>query len=81
MVKSIIVGFGLYIITTILSLLIISAIGLFNKDIMNLIDTADVISIKAIKTIMYIAIVIYLSYNTIYYFIGKKQLEKGVNIE
>lgn len=56
----------MYIFTQLITL------GLFNKDIMNIITT-NIVSIKGIK--------MYIIYNIIYYFIGKWQLEKGINID
>ena len=48
---------------------------------MNLINTKDTISVEAIKFIIGVAIAIYMVYNIAYYLIGKKQLEKGVNVD
>lgn len=81
MVKSIVTGFGLYMFTNSLSLGIVGLIGMFNKDIMNIINTMEIVNIDVIKVIMISAILIYLCYNVVYYFIGKKQFEKGVNVE
>lgn len=81
MVNSIATGFGLYMFTNVLSLCLIGSIGMFNKDIMNLINTMEIINIDVIKVIMISAIAIYLLYNVVYYFIGKKQFEKGVNVD
>lgn len=81
MVKSVIYGFLLYLIPQIVTLSIIFIIGLLNQDIMNLFTTTDIVSIEAVKAIMNLAIIIYLVYNIIYYIIGKKQFEKGVNID
>lgn len=81
MAKSVIYGFLLYLIPQIVTLLIIFIIGILNQDIMNLFTTTDMVSIEAVKTIMNVAIIIYMVYNIIYYIIGKKQFEKGVNID
>lgn len=81
MVKSIIIAFGCYMGTMVFSLAMIALIGIFNQDIMNLIKTIDTISIDAIKIAMLSAILMYTCYNVIYYWLGKKQLEKGVNVE
>ena len=50
-------------------------------DIMNLLNTTSMINVEAIKSIMYAGIVIYICYITIYYLIGKRQFEKGVNVD
>ena len=81
MSKSVGIGFILYLGTQAISLLVIFIAGLFNDKIMNLINTTEMINIDTIKMIMYGAIVLYLIYIVIYYIIGKKQLEKGVNVE
>lgn len=79
-VKSIIWAFGMYIFTQLITIGLIYIIGLFNKDIMNIITT-NIVSIKGIKNILVGGIVMYIIYNIIYYFIGKWQLEKGINID
>lgn len=81
MLKSVIYGFISYIIPQIITILIIFIAGLFNKDIMNLFNTTNVVNIEIIKSIMNIGIIVYLCYIVIYYFIGKKQFEKGVNVD
>ena len=79
-VKSIIWAFGMYIFTQLITIGLIYIIGLFNKDIMSIITT-NIVSIKGIKNILVGGIVMYIIYNIIYYFIGKWQLEKGINID
>ncbi len=71
----------MYMITQAVTLLIIYIVGLFNKDIMNIINTTNIPNINAIKIIMFIGIAIYFVYNIIYYLIGKKFLGQGVNID
>lgn len=81
MAKSLIWGFGLYILTSGLTILLIFIFGLFNRDIMNLINTTDAVNMDSVKIIMYAGTAIYLIYNIIYYFVGRYQLERGVNID
>lgn len=81
MVKSIIYGFISYMIAQGVTLLILFAIGLFNPSIMNLFSTTDIVDIGSIKAIMYAGIGTYAVYILVYYMIGKKQFEKGVNVE
>lgn len=81
MVKTLITAFIIYLLTSCVSLILIYLFGLFNSDIMNLINTKATISITSIKKIMLFVIIIYMVYNIIYYFIGKWQLEKGVNVD
>lgn len=81
MLKSILIGLGLYIATNALTLGFVAIYGLINPDIMNLINTTKNVDIGTVKSVMYIAIVIYIIYNVIYYILGKKELEKGVNVD
>jgi len=81
MAKSIIIGFALYMATQVVTLVLIFIFGLFNPNVMNLINTTDIINIDAIKTVMYAGIGIYIVYIIFYYILGKKQFEKGINVE
>lgn len=81
MVKTIVTSFGLYLITQSLTLALICIFGLFNSNIMNLINTTDIVNVDAIKYVMYAGIGIYVVYILFYYILGMKQLEKGVNVE
>lgn len=78
---SILFGFITYIITQILAVLIIFIVGLFNQDIMNLFFTSEVINVDMIKTIIYLAIVIYTVIFVISYIINLKLFKKGVNVD
>ena len=80
-VKSIIYGFISYALTQIFSLLIIFIFGLFNQDIMNLFITNDIGNIDILKGIMYGAIVLYTIYLIIYYVIGVKLFNKGIDVD
>ena len=80
-IKTIIIGFALYMITQVVTLALIFVFGLFNSSVMNLINTTDIINIDAIKSVMYVGIGIYIVYIAFYYIIGKKQFEKGVNVD
>lgn len=81
MVKSVITACILYIGTNGLTVGMIALIGLFNQDVMNLIKTTKMIDVHMIKLLLMIAIGIYVIYNVVYYWIGKKEFEKGVNVE
>jgi len=81
MLKSIVIGFGCYMGTQMVSLVIICIFGIFNANIMNLINTTEMISIDAIKFLLYGAIGIYGVYLVFYYLLGRKAFEKGVNVE
>jgi len=81
MLRSIIIGFVLYFIFQALTLGLIAVYGLFNPEVMNLINTTDIINVEAIKSVMYAGIGIYVVYAISLYFIGQKHLNKGVNVE
>ena len=81
MLKSIVFGFSIYMITQVFNLVALFIYGLFNPEIMNLINTTTSIDINSIKSIMYFVIVVYSIYSVVLYAVGKKQLEKGVNVE
>lgn len=79
--KSVFFGFLSYMIPQVFTLLIMFIIGLFNTDIMNLFNTTDMLNMEVVKSIMYIGIAVYMCYIIICYLIGKRQLEKGVNVD
>ena len=80
-VKSIIYGFITYMLTQTLTLIIMFICGLFNKDIMNLFMTNNIVNIDILKYIMYGAIVLYVIYIIIYYIIGLKLFKKGIDVD
>lgn len=79
-VMSIVIGFGFYTVTQIVSLLCIYLFGVFNPEIMNLINTTEMVNVDIIKSMMYAAIGLYAIYVIFYYLLGQKQFEKGVNV-
>ena len=81
MVRTITIGVGLYLAMQALTLCLIAVYGIFNESVMNLINTTDIINVDAIKTVMYVGIGIYVLYILLLYVVGKRQLEKGVNVE
>lgn len=81
MVKSIVYGFGLYMLTQGITLILIFLYGLINKDIMDLFFGTTITNLNIVNIIFYVTIVIYIVYIFIYYITGKKQLEKGVDVE
>lgn len=81
MLKSVIWGIALYLITQATTLLIIFILGVFNSEVMNLINTTNIVNIDAIKSVMFLGIGIYGVYILIYYIIGKILFEKGVNVD
>lgn len=81
MLMSIIIAFALYMIMQTLTLVGLVIYGAFNPDIMNLINTTSAVDITAIKSAMYFSIINYAIYIIFLYVLGKKQLEKGVNVD
>lgn len=81
MVKTLLIGFGLYTLTQVITLAIIFIFGLFNKSVMNLVNTTDIINMEAIKIVMTGGVGIYVIYIAFYYWLGKKAFKKGVNVE
>ena len=81
MARSVIIGIVLYLFTSSLTLGFVYIVGLFNQNVMNIINTTDIVNADAIKSVMIIGICIYIVYNVIYYMIGNKLLKKGVNVD
>ena len=81
MIKSIVYAFLLYLGTQILMLLITFIVGTFNPDIMRMFTSNDQINVETLKMIISIITYTYLVYIIIYYFIGKKLFEKGINVD
>ena len=81
MIRTVIIGLVLYFVTSSLTLGIIYIVGLFNSNVMNVINTTEIVNFEAIKSIMWIGIGIYLLYNIIYYIVGRVQFNKGVNVD
>jgi MFS family permease len=81
MARSIVIGFILYFVFQSLTLGLIAIYGLFNPEVMNLINTTDIVNVETIKSVMYAGIGIYIVYAIILYLLGKIYLNKGVNVE
>lgn len=78
-VKSIVIGFAIYIILSSMSLGALFVAGLLNSDIMSLFNNIEVSS-NALKSMMLVGILVYAIYNLGIYFIGNKLLNKGVDV-
>lgn len=81
MLKTISLGLIMYMLTQVVTIGLIYVLGLFNPDVMNLINTNDMVSVDTIKFIMCSIIGMYVAYIIFYYILGKKQLAKGVNVD
>lgn len=79
-VKSIIIGFGIYMLLSSMSLGALFIAGLLNSDVMSLFNNIEVSS-NALKSMMLVGMLVYAIYNIAIYFIGNKLLNKGVNVD
>lgn len=79
--KAVVYGFIFYTIPQPITLVIIYILGLSNPEIMNLFNTVNTINYGIFSSVMYVVIAAYLVYIVAYYMIGKRQFEKGVNVE
>lgn len=79
--KSVIIGFGLYMGSNAFTLAMVGIVGAFNPEIKNVIETNGLIETDVIKVLLIAASFAYLAYNLFYYWLGKKQFEKGVNVD
>lgn len=81
MVTSIIIGFAIYIIFNTISVLAVLAAGLFNENVMNLINTSDAVDLFVVKFLLFAAVLMYVLYNSVCYIMGSSFLKKGVDVE
>ena len=58
-VFSVLFGFAFYTFTQVFVLIMMFIVALFNKDIMNLFYTTEIVNVNMIKVIIYLAIIIY----------------------
>ena len=79
--KSVLFGFLAYMIPSAFTIVVIFGIGLFNPAVMNLFNTTENLDVNTIKTILHGGIIMYTLYSVLYYFLGKRAFEKGVNVE
>ena len=78
---SVLFGFVCYIASQLIVLLSMFVTGLFNKDVMNLFYTTEMVNVDMIKLLIYLAIVIYIVILVINYFVNLKLLKKGVDVD
>lgn len=79
-VKSILIGFGIYMALSSLSVGAIFVIGLLNPDLMTLFKEITVSS-NTLKWLMLVGISVYAIYNIGIYVVGNKLLNDGVNVD
>lgn len=78
---SVLYGFIAYIVTQIFVLSLTFSFAIFNKDIMNLFYTNEMINIETLKLVIYLAIFIYTFTLIAGYIINTKLFNKGVNVD
>ena len=78
---SVLFGFVTYICTQIFIILILFIIALFNKNIMNLFYTMELLNVETVKLCILIAVILYSLNIVILYFINSRIFKKGVNVE
>ena len=81
LIFSVLFGFITYLLTQVFTILIVFIVALFNKDLMNLFYTVDVLSVDIVKLCIYLAIIIYTLNIFILYFVNLKLFNKGVNVD
>ena len=80
-IYSIIFGFIAYMVSQTFVLIVIFIVALFNKDMLNLFITNEMINIDMLKAVVYISIVIYTLMFIACYIINVKLFKKGVNVD
>lgn len=80
MLKTLIYGFISYLVTMVITLLIVYSSSLINNDVMILIKD-NVGDVGTIKTLLSIIAIMYTFFIFIFYFFGKNKLEEGINID
>ena len=81
MARTLVISFSLYMAFQVASLGLAYVYGLFNSDVMNLINTTDIVNVEAIKSVMYAGSGVYALYIILLYIWGDKLLKKGVNVD
>ena len=78
---SVLYGFISYMVIQLIALISLFITGLFNKDIMNLFITNEIINIDMVKLIIYLSIGTYTITLILGYIFNQKTFQKGVNID
>lgn len=78
---SILIGFITYIGTQLLVLAGVYLLALFNKEIMNLFVTNEIVNMHLLREMVYVAIAIYTIILIVGYFVNLKLFQKGVNVD
>lgn len=78
---SVVFGFISYMASQLFIVVSLFIYGLFNKEVMNLFHTTDIVSVDMIKQISAFACISYSLVVVIVYFINNKLFKKGVNVD
>ena len=81
MLFTFIYGFIIYLLTQIFALVVVFLAALFNKDIMNLFYSMEMLNIDMIKLCIYLAIGVYMTNIIVLYIVNSKLFSKGVNVD
>ena len=74
-------GIVTYMMTQVFTLFVTFGVALFNKDLMNLFFTTEMINLDMINLIIYLAIIVYTITLVIGYVVNTKLFQKGVNVD
>lgn len=78
---SVIYGFVSYSVIQVIVFVVLFVVALFNKDMLNLFFTNEIINMEMVKFIIILAIFIYSVSIIGVYFVNQKLLSKGVNVD
>lgn len=81
MLFTFIYGFIIYLLTQIFALAVVFLAALFNKDIMNLFYSMEMLNVDMIKLCIYLAIGVYVTNIIVLYIVNSKLFSKGVNVD
>ena len=81
MLFTFIYGFIIYLLTQIFALVVVFLAALFNKDIMNLFYSMEMLNIDMIKLCINLAIGVYMTNIIVLYIVNSKLFSKGVNVD
>jgi hypothetical protein len=70
-----------YIVTQVFCIAVVFLVALFNKDLMNLFYTTELVNVDIIRFVIYLATITYFIIFIIEYFINVKIFNKGVNVD
>lgn len=79
--SSVLFGFISFMVSQTLVVLMVFAAAIFNKDLMNLFFTNNIVNVESLKTVIYIAITIYFIIAVIGVLFNIKLFKKGVNVD